>query len=83
MLWKQADFSNSHFGSKFENAIDLLQKFDGDKLHYMYIKGFERFMFHKTKNRKYFSKVVYSVLVVRMYWQNIENFVWAIMAHNL
>ena len=31
--------------------MDLLQIFDGDKLHYMYIKGIDRFIFHKTKNK--------------------------------
>ena len=38
--------------------MDLLQIFDGDKLHYVYIKDFDRFMFHKTKskNKKYFCK---------------------------
>ena len=31
---------------------------DGDKWHYLYIKDFDRFMFHKTKNKnkKYFCK---------------------------
>ena len=43
---------------KFENSIDLLLVIDGEKSHYVYIKYFERFMFHKTKskNKKYFCK---------------------------
>ena len=43
---------------KFEKSMDLLQIFDGDKSHYMYIKDFDRFMFHKTKNKnkKWFCK---------------------------
>ena len=43
---------------KFENSMDLLPIIDGDKLHYVYIKDFNRFMFHKTKNKnkKYFCK---------------------------
>ena len=43
---------------KFENFIDLLLVTDGDISHYMYIKDFSRFMFHKTKNKnkKYFCK---------------------------
>ena len=43
---------------KFENSVDLLLIFDGDKLHYVYIKDFDRFMFHKTrnKNKKWFCK---------------------------
>ena len=38
--------------------MDLLLVIDGDKLHYMYIKDFDRFMFNKTKNKnkKYFCK---------------------------
>ena len=43
---------------KSENSMDFLQTFDGDKSHYVYIKDFDRFMFHKTKNKnkKYFGK---------------------------
>ena len=38
--------------------MDLLLVTDGDKSHYVYIKDFDRFMFHKTKNKnkKYFCK---------------------------
>ena len=38
--------------------MDLLPIFDGDKSHYVYIKDFDRFMFHKTKNKnkRYFYK---------------------------
>ena len=31
--------------------MDLLLILDGDQSHYVYIKDFHRFMFHKTKNR--------------------------------
>ena len=43
---------------KFEDSMDLLLLIDSDKLHYVYIKDFERFMFNKTKNKnkKYFCK---------------------------
>ena len=43
---------------KFKNLMDLLLLIDGDKSHYVYIKDFNRFMFHKTKNKnkKYFCK---------------------------
>ena len=36
--------------------MDLLLVTDGDKSHYVQIKDFDRFMFHKTKNKnkKYF-----------------------------
>ena len=38
--------------------MDLLLLIDNNKSHYVYIKGFNRFMFHKTKykNKKWFSK---------------------------
>ena len=43
---------------KFEDSMDLLLLIDDDKSHYVYIKSFNRFMFHKTKNnnKKWFSK---------------------------
>ena len=41
-----------------KNSMDLLLIIDENKSHYVYIKGFDRFMFHKTKNRnrKYLCK---------------------------
>ena len=37
--------------------MDLLLIIDENKSHYVYIKEFDRFMFHKTKNKKkYFRK---------------------------
>ena len=36
---------------KFEDSMDLLLLIDDDKSHYAYIKGFDRFMFHKIKNK--------------------------------
>ena len=53
---------------KFENSIDLLHIFHGEKSHYVYIKDFDRFMFHKTKskNQKYFENA-YSVLVAKIF----------------
>ena len=35
----------------FEDSIDLFLLNNGDKSHHVYIKGFDRFMFHKTKNK--------------------------------
>ena len=49
---------------KFDDSMDLLLLIDDDKSHYVYIKDFDRFMFHKTKNG--FVEVVYSVLVVKV-----------------
>ena len=55
---------------KFEDSMDLLLLIDDVKSHYVYIKDFNRFMFHKTKikNKKGFVKIVYSVLVVKVCW---------------
>ena len=36
---------------KFEDSIDLLLLIDDDKSHYIYIKDFNTFLFHKTKNK--------------------------------
>ena len=43
---------------EFEDSMDLLLVIDENKSHYVYIKDFDRFMFHKTKNKnkKYFCK---------------------------
>ena len=43
---------------KFKDSVDLLLSIDDDKSHYVYIKDFDRFMFHKTKNKnqKYFCR---------------------------
>ena len=35
----------------FMDSLDLLLLIDDDKSHYLYIKDFDRFMFHKTKNK--------------------------------
>ena len=52
---------------KFEDSMDLLLLCRDNKSHYVYIKGFKIFMFHKTnnKNKKWFVKVVYNALVVK------------------
>ena len=36
---------------KFKDFMDLLLLIDDDKSHYVYIKDFVRFTFHKTKNK--------------------------------
>ena len=42
----------------FEDSIDLLLLTENNKSHYLYIKDFNTFMFHKTKtkNKKWFCK---------------------------
>ena len=39
------------FDQNFENSMDLLLLINDDKSHYVYIKDFDTFMFHKTKNK--------------------------------
>ena len=34
---------------KFKDSVDLLLLIDDDKSHYVYIKDFDRIMFHQTK----------------------------------
>ena len=43
---------------KFELSMDLLLLIDKNKLYYVYIKDFDRFIFHKSKKKakKYFCK---------------------------
>ena len=55
---------------KIEDLVDFLLLIDDGTSHYVYIKDFNRFMFHKTKvkTKNGFVEVVYSVLVVKMYW---------------
>ena len=36
---------------KFEGSMDILLLIEHDKSHYVYIKNFNRFLFHKTKNK--------------------------------
>ena len=36
---------------ELENSMDLLLVIDENKSHYVYIKDFDRLMFHKTKNK--------------------------------
>ena len=45
-------------GQQFESSMDLLLIINESKSRYMYVKDFDRFMFHKTKNKnkKYFFK---------------------------
>ena len=50
---------------KFEDSMDLLLLINDDKSHYVYIKDFNRFMFHKKKKRKTKNGYV-RVLVVKV-----------------
>ena len=41
---------------KFEDSMNLLFLIDDNKSHYVYIKDFNIFIFHKTKNKTWFCK---------------------------
>ena len=53
---------------KFEDSMDLLLIIEDDKSHYVYIKDFNAFMFHQTKNKnkKWFCKSCLECIVVKM-----------------
>ena len=55
---------------KFEDSMDLLSLINDDESHYVYIKDFDRFMFHtkKIKTKNGFVEVVYNGLVGKVYW---------------
>ena len=55
--------------------MDLLLITGKNKLHYMYIKHFNRFICNETKhnNKKTFANVFYNVLVVKKSGQSIEK----------
>ena len=44
---------------KYEDSMDLLHLIDDNKILYVWIKDFGRFMFHKikNKNKKWFVRV--------------------------
>ena len=65
--------------------MDLLLIFDGDKLDYVYIKDFDKFMFHKTKhkNKIYFCKCCLQCFSSKKVLNSHKKFVRGLMAHNL
>ena len=36
----------------------------------------------RIKTKPNFSRAVYRILVVEIYWQGIKKFVWTLMVHN-
>ena len=52
---------------KFTNSMDLLILSDKVKLHYVYIKDFNKFR-TKTKTKNIVVNIVYSVLTVKEFW---------------
>ena len=61
---------------QFEKCIDLLLINDENKSHYVNIKDFNRFMFHKIKhkNKKTLADIVYIVIVLKKPWKNIKRY---------
>ena len=54
---------------QIKDSTDLLLITDANKSHYVYITGFNKFMCHKTKQKKNtFEDIVCSVLVVKKSW---------------
>ena len=41
------------------------------------------FVKQKIKTKNTFPKVVYGVLVVKIFWTFLKKFAWKLMAHNL
>ena len=70
---------------KFKNSMDLLLIINDTKSHYVYMKDFNRFMFHKmkNKNKKNFCKSCLQCFSSIMCWQNIKKFFWTLMVHNV
>ena len=58
---------------KYEDCMDLLLITDENKSHYVYIKDFHRFMSNKARYKNNtFANIVYNILVVKEFWQNIK-----------
>ena len=53
---KMSWFFQFMFQIKNLKTMDFLLLIDDDKSRYVYIKDFGRFMFHKTKNKKWFCR---------------------------
>ena len=58
LLWKEANFSNPDFRSRIWKLDRFVACNWWKKITYLHIKDFDRFMFHKTKNKnkRYFCK---------------------------
>ena len=69
---------------KFKDSIDLLLLIDDDKSHYVYIKILTDlcFMKQEIKTKNDFLEAVYSVLIVKVCWQNIKKIVWALIVNS-
>ena len=52
--------------NKIDTCMDLVLISNENKSYYVYIKDFNRFMYHKTKNKnKKYKSVVYNILVLK------------------
>ena len=70
---------------KIENSMNLLLVMDANKSHYVYIKYFDRFMFHKAnnKNKKYFCKSCLQCFSSKNVLTEDKKVCLSIMGHNL
>ena len=66
---------------KFEDSMDLLLLIDDVKSHYVYIKDFNRFMFHKTKNKnkKWFCRSCLQCFSSENVLIKVTKVVWVLM----
>ena len=66
---------------RFENSMDLLLLTGDDKSHYVNIKRFDRFMFHKTK--KYFCKNCLECFISKIVLKEHKKVCLGLMVQNL
>ena len=83
-LWKWDGFPIYVSCQKFEDSMDLLLLTDNDKSHYVYIKDFDRFMFHKTKykNKNWFCKSCLQCFSSENALIKHKTIVWVLMVNN-
>ena len=66
--------SNLHFRLKTKNSMDLLLIIDESKSNYVYIKDFDKFMFHKTNNEnKNYCKSCLQCFSSKNVWNIFRN----------
>ena len=70
---------------EFENSMTLLLVIDENKSHYVYIKDFDRLMFHKTKNKskKYLCRSCLQCLSSKNVLTRHQEICFSMNVHNL
>ena len=85
IVMKTGWFFQYTFQKTFETSMKLLLVIE-KKIHITCVsKSLTDLCFTKQriKTKNTFAKVLYSVLVIIRYWQNIKKFVWSLMVNNL